>query len=91
MRKHLAHRLAGMGVGGERGDLGIRMPREQPHGVGAGVAGGAEHGDFLFHAHGVSPSSAAAANACGRISRMSPAICCEPASPCAASALAIAA
>ena len=35
----VAHRLAGMGVGGERGDFGIGMPRQQAHRVGAGVAG----------------------------------------------------
>ena len=48
MRKHLAHGLAGMGVGGERRDLGIRMPRQQAHRVGSGVAGRAENADLLL-------------------------------------------
>src|SRR4029434_11249435 len=51
MRKHVAHGLAGMGVGGERGDLAIRMPRQQAHRVGSGVAGRAENADPLLRTH----------------------------------------
>jgi hypothetical protein len=51
MRKHLAHGLAGMGVGGECRDFRIGMTRQQAHCIGPGVAGGAENADFLRTHH----------------------------------------
>ena len=45
MRKDLRHRLAGMGVGGERRDLHVRMARGEAYQVGAGIAGRAENAD----------------------------------------------
>ena len=77
MRKHIAHGLAGMGIGGERGDLGIRMPRQQAHRVGSGVAGRAENADLLRAHHAFLSGeivclscTAAAAKASGRAARI---------------------
>src|SRR6266516_2439880 len=61
MRKHLVHRLAGMGIGGERRYLGIWMPRQQAYRIGAGVPGRAENADLLLRAHHIAPSGAALA------------------------------
>src|SRR5512133_2075963 len=77
MRKHVAHGLAGMGIGSESHDLGIRMPRQQAHRVGSGVAGRAENADLLRAHHtllsgetvGLS-CTAAAAKAGGRAARI---------------------
>src|SRR5436309_14559928 len=79
MRKHLVHGLAGMSVGGERRDLGVRMPRQQTHRVGPGVAGRAENADLLFRAHRTVPSRIGStfnrvvwvSNNCGRSIRIS--------------------
>ena len=50
MRKHLAHRLAGMRVRGQRDDLDVRMPGGEADEVGARIARCAENADpDLFH------------------------------------------
>ena len=65
MRKHVAHGLAGVGIGSERRDLGIRMPRQQAHRVSSSVAGRAENADLLLRSSSVpltcqqAPASAA--------------------------------
>ena len=43
MREDLRQRLAGMALGDQRGDLDRGVARGEPHHVGAGIAGGAEH------------------------------------------------
>ena len=43
MREDLRERLAGMGIGDQRGDLDAGMAGGEPDQVGAGIAGGAEH------------------------------------------------
>ena len=98
MRKHLCHRLAGMGVGGERGDFGIGMPRQQAHRVGAGVAGRTQNADLLLRAHHIAPSDVVLAfncvawlsNNCGRNPRISQARTFAAASFCPDSAVAMA-
>ena len=54
MRKDLGHRLAGMGIGGERRDLHPRVEEREADEVGAGIAGCAEHADLLL-AHHIAP------------------------------------
>src|SRR6185437_13784650 len=84
MRKHVRHRLAHMGIGGERGNLDVRMPRQQPHSVRTGIAGRAEDSD-LPGTHGL-VSTGWFANASGRAFRINAATARDPDSDCAASA-----
>ncbi len=99
MRKNLVHRLASMGICGERRYLDARMPRQQPHRVGAGVTGRADNADLLSRAHDTVPSGIAlsfncvvwTSNSCSRNARMLRASCCASTSACKASALATAA
>ena len=53
MREDLGHGLAGMGVGGERRDLHLRMEEGEADEVGARVAGGAQHADPDLVVHGI--------------------------------------
>src|SRR5437868_7029067 len=96
MGKYLVHGLAGMGVGGECPDLGVRMPRQQTHRIGPGVAGRAQNADLLFRAHRTVPSGIALtfncvvwfSNNCGRSIRISSDTARALACGCRASALA---
>lgn len=45
VREHLGHGLAGVGVGGQRGDFHVRMGQRQTHDIRTGVAGSAENAD----------------------------------------------
>ena len=47
VRKHLAHALAGLAVGGQRRDAQCRVGGDQPDQLGAGIAAGAEDRDAL--------------------------------------------
>ena len=53
MREHLRHRLAGMGVGGQRRDLHLWMGEGEADEVGARVAGGPQHADADLLSHGI--------------------------------------
>ena len=44
MRKHLAHGLAGVRIGGQSGDFNARVRGRQTHKIGAGVPRGADNG-----------------------------------------------
>ena len=46
LRKHLAHLLPGAAIGGEQRDSTLRMADQEPHELGAGVTGRAEHADL---------------------------------------------
>ena len=46
LRKHLAHLLPRLAVGGEQRDLDLRMTQQQAHAFRSGIAGGAEHADL---------------------------------------------
>ncbi len=58
MREDLREALPGMALGDQRGDLDGGMKRGKPDHVGAGIAGGAEHGgsDGLGLGHGSTPA-----------------------------------
>ena len=46
LRKHLAHLLPGAAIGGEQRELGPGVADQEPHELGAGVTGRAEHADL---------------------------------------------
>jgi hypothetical protein len=74
LRKDVPHLLPGAALSREERNLGQGMPQQEPHELGAGVAGRAEDGDALFavECHALVLAAAAAARESPLECRMSP-------------------
>ncbi len=65
LRKHLAHLLPGLAVGGQQRDFDLRMAQQQAHAFRSGIAGSAEHADLCQPGHVLILSTADAAGNTG--------------------------